>query len=316
MPYWARATLLVVALVCIAPSAAVAAGKPVARTGAASGISPEAATLAGSVNPNGNVTTWYFQYGRTKRYGNRTTAQDAGAGNKRIPVSAGISGLTGRRTYHYRLVAINRAGTDFGNDRKFRTPEAPTISTINTSANPITVMRPLTIFGHLIGPRGGGGKQVALEYNSFPFTAGFQQLGNTVVTRPDGGYTFIISPLGTAQLRVADRTDPAIISPVLTQYVAPRVRFNASRRSRKRRVRFSGKVFPVGSASVVRIQRRTKRGGWNGVGKAIPRKGEGGRSSVFSKRMRVKRGRYRAVARPSSGAFVKGISDSERVRRR
>jgi hypothetical protein len=172
------------------------------------------------------------------------------------------------------------------------------------------------VFGFLIGPRGGGGKQVALEGNAFPYTAGFQQIGNTVVTNPDGSYVFHFTPFSNIQLRVADRSDPAIVSPVITQGVASRVRLNAGRRSRKKRVRFSGTVLPAGASSVVQIQRRTKRGGWNAVTHAIPRKRKGKRSAAFSKRVRAKRGRYRAVARPSGGAYVKGISGTVRVRRR
>jgi hypothetical protein len=227
-----------------------------------------------------------------------------------------VADLEQRTRYHFRLVATNRAGTDFGGDRTFRTPEAPTIATIDTSANPVTVMRPLTVFGSLVGPRGGGGKQVALEANVFPYTAGFQQVGNAIVTAPDGSYTFSITPLRTAQLRVADRTDPAIVSPVITQYVASRVRLDASRRSKRRRVRFSGTVLPKNASAVVQIQRRGKSGRWKSVKSVVPRKREGRRSATFSKRFRAKRGKYRAVARPSGGAYVKGVSDSVRVRRR
>jgi hypothetical protein len=316
MPSWSRALLAALACACLVPSTAAAAGKPVVRTGAATGLSPEAATLNGAVNPNGNITTWYFQYGRTKNYGTRTTAQDAGGGTKRVPVSAGISGLRGNATYHYRLVATNRAGSTVGKDRTFKTPEAPTISTINSSANPVTVLRTLTVFGFLIGPRGGGGKQVALEANAFPYTAGFQQVGNTVVTNADGGYTFFITPFSNLQLRVVDRSDPAIVSPILQQGVAPRVRLNAGRRSKKRRVRFKGTVLPDTASSVVQIQRRTKRGGWKGVKRLLTHKRKGKRVDAFSKRFRVKRGKYRAVALPSGGEYVEGISGSVRVRRR
>jgi hypothetical protein len=316
MRNWIRAALLVAALTSLVPAAALAAGKPVAKTGAATGVSPEAATLSGAVNPNGLVTTWYFQYGKTTKYGNRTTAQDAGAGTKRVAVSAGIGGLAGKTTYHYRLVATNSAGTTLGTDRTFKTPEAPTVSTINTDANPITVLRTLVVYGYLIGPRGGGGKQVALEGNAFPYTAGFQQIGNTVVTEADGRYTFAFIPFSNIQLRVADRSDPSIVSPVLTQAVASRVRLHASRRSRRGTVRFSGSVLPAGSSSLVQFQRRTRHGGWKNAHHAIPHKRKGKNAAYFSKRVHVRRGRYRAVARPSGGSYAEGISSSVRVRRR
>src|SRR4051794_12935077 len=100
-----RTALLTAALVCLIPASALAAAKPTVTTGTATGISPDAATVTGALNPNGLVTTWYFQYGKTKSYGARTVAQDAGAGTKRVPVSAPLTGLTNKTTYHYRLVA-------------------------------------------------------------------------------------------------------------------------------------------------------------------------------------------------------------------
>jgi hypothetical protein len=309
-----RAVLVAAALICVAPASALAAGKPVAKTGAASGISPEAATLAGSVNPNGHVTSWYFQYGKTTKYGRRTTAVDAGSGTKRVPVSAGVSGLTSNTTWHFRLVAINSAGTTVGVDHKFKTPEAPTVSTINTTANPITILKTLTVFGFLIGPRGGGGKQVALEANAFPYTAGFQQIGNTVVTAADGSYVFSFIPFTNLQLRVVDRSDPSIVSPVLTQGVASRVRLHASKR-RHKHVRFSGSVLPAESSALIQFQRRTKHGAWKHAGHAIPHRHKGKKAASFSKRVRAKRGHYRAVARPSGGTWVEGISGTVRVRR-
>jgi len=40
-------------------------------------------------------------------------------------VSAPLTGLRPRTVYHYRLVAINAAGTAIGADRTFKTPAAP-----------------------------------------------------------------------------------------------------------------------------------------------------------------------------------------------
>ena len=38
----------------------------------AGGISSNGATLAGTVDPNGHTTTWYFQYGNGTSYGHQT----------------------------------------------------------------------------------------------------------------------------------------------------------------------------------------------------------------------------------------------------
>ena len=310
-----RTVLAATALACVAPAAALAV-PPAVTTGAASELAPDGATVAGSLNPRGLVTTWYFQYGRTTRYGNRTTAQDAGSGNTRTRVTARLAGLAGNTRYHYRLVATNSSGTTRGADRTFRTPEAPTLASINTSPNPVTVLRPVTVTGSLVGPRGGGGKTVALEGNPFPYTAGFQQIGNAVVTNPDGTYTFFFTPFVNLQLRVANRSDPAIVSPILTQNVRSRVTLRRTRRSRRGIVRFHGTILPKGASSVVRIQRRVSRGRWRNVKHAIPRNPSSRQRSTWSKRVRARRGLYRAVARPSGGAYVTGISRRVRVRRR
>src|SRR3954452_6410064 len=121
--------LLAAALACAIPSVATAASRPAAVTGKASDQSPTAATVEGSVNPHGLVTTWYFRYGKTSKYGGRTPAQDAGSGTKAIAGSSTLTGLTPNTPYHYRLVATNSAGATRGSDRTFKTPQQPTVST-------------------------------------------------------------------------------------------------------------------------------------------------------------------------------------------
>jgi hypothetical protein len=306
-----RTVLVVVALVCLAPATALAAGKPVVTTGGSANVSPTAATIGGAVNPNGLVTTWYFQYGKTTSYGARTTAQDAGSGNKRIGETATLTGLAGNTTYHYRLVATNSAGPTVGVDKKFKTPEAPTISSIASSPNPVTIGGLVSVTGFLVGPRGGGGKQVALQAKAFPFTTAFQPIGNAVVTAADGGYRFVLNAFFPLQLRVVDKSDPSIVSPTLVQFVAVRVGIRASKRSRRGVVRFSGNVTPPGVTSAIVIQRRTRHGGWKNVAVTLPH--GHAPTGTYSRRVRVPRGVYRATGRATAG-YSEGISRSVRVR--
>jgi hypothetical protein len=313
MTTWIRSALLAGALLGVLPATAMA-GAPGATTGGASGLSPNAATVSGFVNPNGQVTTWYFQYGKTKSYSARTTAQDAGSGNKRTKVSATLTGLAASTTYHYRLVATNAAGRNFGGDRSFKTPETPTVSTIAANPNPAVFGRGVVVTGFLSGPRAGGGKQVALEANPFPFNRGFQQVGNTVVTGADGSYSFTFGALLTTQLRVVDRSDPSVVSPIWTQDVSSRVTFRAKHRKHSNLVRFSGHVFPANSSSVVLIQRR-KKGGWKNVAVLLPHGKKGAPADRFARRKRVKPGVFRAVARAAGGAYTEGISGHLRIRR-
>ena len=97
-----------------------ATGPPVAITNPATNVASSSATLNGSVDPHGLTTTVHFQYGTTTSYGH-TTANQTKTGNAYQNVAANISGLSAGTTYHFRIVAINTAGTRYGGDRIFRT---------------------------------------------------------------------------------------------------------------------------------------------------------------------------------------------------
>ena len=97
-----------------------ATGPPVVTTDSATNITVTSATLNGSLNPHGVTTMVNFQWGTTTSYG-RSTPMQTQTGNTYRNMSANISGLTTRTTYHFRIVATNSAGTRFGADRTFRT---------------------------------------------------------------------------------------------------------------------------------------------------------------------------------------------------
>ena len=85
------------------------------------------ATLHGSLEPSGIDAHYYFEWGTDTGYGHKTPAPpgtDAGSGLGVASASATIGGLDHSTTYHYRLVAENADGTDFGADQTFRTLEA------------------------------------------------------------------------------------------------------------------------------------------------------------------------------------------------
>jgi hypothetical protein len=112
----------------IAASTSAAAVAPVESTGGAKGVTATSATLTGTVNPEGQATTYYFQYGTSPTsYGSTTPASpaDAGSGTKNVPVSAPAGSLAANTTYHYRLVATNGSGTTTGADHAFKTTPAP-----------------------------------------------------------------------------------------------------------------------------------------------------------------------------------------------
>lgn len=93
------------------------AAPPAVVTGAPSQVHQTSAVLNGTVNPKGQATTYYFEYGTSSGYGLQTSPVSAGSGSGTVAVHATLTGLTTGTTYHYRLVAQNASGTSEGGDQ-------------------------------------------------------------------------------------------------------------------------------------------------------------------------------------------------------
>jgi hypothetical protein len=307
-------------LICLTSAAlgavaanALAASRPAVNTGGAAAVTPQTATISGSVNPRGLSTAFYFRFGTTKAYRARTSTGEAGSGTRSVAVSAPLTGLRPHSTYHYQLVAFSSAGTSLGSDRTFKTPQIPTTLTLTAVPNPVVYAGATTVAGSLTGPDIAG-KKVALEGNPFPFIGPFQQIGNSVLTSPVGGYGFVIGAPITMQLRVVNQSKPGVASPTIIMYVALATTLHAHR-AHHRRVRFTGHVVPPRAGNAVLIQRRTRRG-WATVGITLTR-AKSPAFSTFNKRMRLRRGgMFRAVAKTAAGDYVDGASPVIRVSRR
>ncbi|HTP21946.1 MAG TPA: PKD domain-containing protein [Solirubrobacteraceae bacterium] len=98
---------------------------PSAATGGVSALTSASATVAGAVDPDGLATSYLVEFGKTSSYGHSSASLSAGAGQSSVAVSAMLTGLRPRTVYHYRLVAVNAAGTAVGADRTFKTRAAP-----------------------------------------------------------------------------------------------------------------------------------------------------------------------------------------------
>ncbi|HZV74438.1 MAG TPA: fibronectin type III domain-containing protein [Conexibacter sp.] len=132
---------LLASLLVLTAGPTLAAGAPGATTGAASGLTNTQASLAGTVNPQGQLTSYAFQYGTTTAYGQQSALSSAGSGTADAPVTADLAGLTPGTTYHYRVIATNATGTTVGADRAFTTtgtapppPTAPSATTGSATA--------------------------------------------------------------------------------------------------------------------------------------------------------------------------------------
>jgi hypothetical protein len=112
--------------------ASAAAAPPSATTGSASNVGESSATVNGTVNPNGQSTTYFFKYGTTNTYGLQTTPAGAGSGTGNVAVHFALDGLSPNTTYHYQLVATSSAGTTNGPDE--------TLTTTTTTASRAVVL--------------------------------------------------------------------------------------------------------------------------------------------------------------------------------
>jgi IPT/TIG domain len=100
---------------------------PIIATRPASAVAGTAATLNGSVDPQGVNTNYHFEYGTTTSYDTIAPDADAsaGSGSAKEEVSQAVAGLKPDTTYHYRLVA----GDSAGEDSVFRTAP-PTVTSV------------------------------------------------------------------------------------------------------------------------------------------------------------------------------------------
>lgn len=101
---------------------------PDVSTGAASNVTSSAATLAGTVNPDGIEASCQFEYGTDTAYGQSAPcAESPGSGSGEVPVTASLAGLASGTTYHYRLDASNANGTSRGQDQTLTTSSQPVV---------------------------------------------------------------------------------------------------------------------------------------------------------------------------------------------
>ncbi|HTX47060.1 MAG TPA: beta-propeller fold lactonase family protein, partial [Solirubrobacteraceae bacterium] len=105
---------------------------PAVTTSPATSLSGTGATLNGTVNPENQSTTYYFQYGPAGSFTSTTPVQSAGSGTTTESESAAVTGLAPGNGYQFRLVATNATGTTDGATTTFATssPQGSYASTV------------------------------------------------------------------------------------------------------------------------------------------------------------------------------------------
>ncbi len=104
---------------------------PALTTSWASGVSATEATLNAEVNPLGNETTYYFQYGPQPCAPNPAgctstpapPGEDIGAGEAAVTKTLKLTGLEPNSAYHFRVIAINALGEAASAEHTLSTPK-------------------------------------------------------------------------------------------------------------------------------------------------------------------------------------------------
>jgi hypothetical protein len=157
--------LAVVATLAALASPALAVGAVNVQTGPATNVTPSAARLTGTVNPEGvELEQCRFEYGTSTGYGSTVPCAESvstiGSGSAPVSVHADLTGLSGGTEYHFRLTGKNNVDESQGADATFLTL-GPSIR----SQSLIEVFETGAIFGATIDPNGAATTYV-FEYVS------------------------------------------------------------------------------------------------------------------------------------------------------
>jgi hypothetical protein len=164
------ASFLVIASILAIGAATASAAPPTVITETPTSTSPKSANFYGSVNPNGLPTKLYFQYGTTTAYGSAAPGFEieAGEGSTMGKWWALNVPLSEDTVYHVRIVAWNKDGTSYGEDKAFKTlePAAPTWKLQTTPAG-IARMTDISCVtgGECFAVGGTGASKLAMRWN-------------------------------------------------------------------------------------------------------------------------------------------------------
>lgn len=100
-------------------------GKPIVQTNSNTAPYISTVVVTGTVNPNGAVTRYWYEYGETTTLGAKTSMYLVGSGYTTIYTPAYITGLRSNTDYYFRLGAENTFGTVIGATYAFRTNATP-----------------------------------------------------------------------------------------------------------------------------------------------------------------------------------------------
>jgi hypothetical protein len=310
---WLGALLSAVAVGMVMPAAALAA-TPAATTGTPSKLTFSSVRLRGSVDPNKQNTTYYFQYGTTIALGTQTAQFPAGNGDKAVPARIDVTGLAPATKYYYRLVAHNNSGTALGKRRSFTTKKQPLGVTLVATPNPVPARNTATLLKGNLSGTGNAGRKVVLQSTVWPYTLPFQSISNEQVTDATGNFAFPLlagAVTQNTQFRVAMPERPAVVSPIVLFGIKPYVKSKVSKHRVRRNhlVRFSGSISPAAADQQVAFQKK-HNGQWVTVGGDTRLSG-----GKFSKNVRIRRGgTFRVWTGSSAGQYASNVGKKIKIK--
>jgi hypothetical protein len=243
---------LAASVALLAPTQAPAAVRlPDVRTDKVLHVRGVSALLTGIVNPQGNATTYYFEFGPTAAYGRKTAT---GVANGTRPVRVGLFATPFTVGYHYRIVATSAAGTRFGKDRVYLSRTAKFGLEVFEPAEPVPYGSVVTVNGRLVGP-GFANRPLQLQASPFPYHEAFEPIGRPTVTNALGRFSFRVGVLRiSTQFRVITLDPLPRVSKVITEQIAARVTLKMRSSGQPGLVRLYGTVTPVEVGAKVELQ--------------------------------------------------------------
>jgi len=132
---------------------------PEIETVSVSNVGYTSATLNATITSFASGSSYYFEYGTTASYGNKTTTKEFFLAKN---ASEPISGLKENTLYHYRIVATNKEGTHTGTDQTFTTLGPATLYPKGGS-EPLKSGAPLKLLSSNVSFSGGSGNHSCTE---------------------------------------------------------------------------------------------------------------------------------------------------------
>ena len=170
---------------------------PMVQTVAASSVTGTTAQLNSTVNPTNSPTTLYFQYGLAASYGSFSGTTNIGTTLGSYGLA--VAGLNGGTTYHFRAVAYNQYGTNYGSDLNFTTTSSvPSVPVITSFSRVLTNSHVSFTTGAsgtytLRGTNSAGLSAVRLSWPAIASVSGNGAVNTLTDTNTDAGKFYIIT---------------------------------------------------------------------------------------------------------------------------